>query len=218
MFVSHLKVRNWRNFPLIDVDLQSRQFVVGPNASGKSNLMDVFRFLRDITKIEGGGLQKAVADRGGMTKIRNLAARRDPDIAIEVRFSEPDERARNLALRTRTQAAGPREQAYADHVRKSEQERGRHSRQAERGRSRRHCAVDADLPGTDHRQQGIPGYSPVLSDDHLSPPGAAPPPPYRSDSRSDPRRRSLRAGFPGKRSPGSTNVHDGPGCPGSSKC
>ena len=89
MYVSHLKVRNWRNFPRIDIDLQSRQFVVGPNASGKSNLMDVFRFLRDIAKIEGGGLQKAVADRGGMTKIRNLAARRDPDIAIEVRFSDP---------------------------------------------------------------------------------------------------------------------------------
>ena len=89
MFVSHLKVRNWRNFPRIDVDLQNRQFVVGPNASGKTNLMDVFRFLRDIVKIEGGGLQKAVADRGGMTKIRNLAARRDPDIAIEVRFSDP---------------------------------------------------------------------------------------------------------------------------------
>ena len=89
MYVSHLKVRNWRNFPRIDVDLQKRQFIVGPNASGKSNLMDVFRFLRDIAKIEGGGLQKAVADRGGMTKIRNLAARRDPDIAIEVRFSDP---------------------------------------------------------------------------------------------------------------------------------
>ena len=89
MFVSHLKVRNWRNFPRIDVDLHHRQFAVGPNASGKSNLMDVFRFLRDIAKIEGGGLQKAVADRGGMTKIRNLSARRDPDLAIEVRFSDP---------------------------------------------------------------------------------------------------------------------------------
>lgn len=90
MYVSHLKVRNWRNFPRIDVDLRERQFVVGPNASGKSNLMDVFRFLRDIAKPEGGGLQKAVADRGGMTRIRNLAARRDPDIAIEVRLSDPD--------------------------------------------------------------------------------------------------------------------------------
>ena len=89
MYVSHIKVRNWRNFPRIDADLRERQFVVGPNASGKSNLMDVFRFLRDIAKIESGGLQKAVADRGGMTKIRNLAARRDPDIAIEVRFSDP---------------------------------------------------------------------------------------------------------------------------------
>ena len=90
MHVHHLKVRNWRNFPRINVDLQQRQFVVGPNASGKSNLMDVFRFLRDIAKEEGGGLQKAVADRGGMTRIRNLAARRDPDIAIEVRFRDPE--------------------------------------------------------------------------------------------------------------------------------
>ena len=90
MYVSHLKVRNWRNFPRIDVDLRERQFVVGPNASGKTNLMDVFRFLRDIAKTEGGGLQKAVADRGGMTRIRNLAARRDPDIAIEVRLSDPE--------------------------------------------------------------------------------------------------------------------------------
>ena len=88
MYVHHLKVRNWRNFPRISVDLQKRQFVVGPNASGKSNLMDVLRFLRDISREEGGGLQKAVADRGGMTKIRNLAARRDPDIAIEVRFCD----------------------------------------------------------------------------------------------------------------------------------
>lgn len=89
MYVRHLKVRNWRNFPRISVDLQKRQFVVGPNASGKSNLMDVFRFLRDIARVEGGGLQKSVADRGGMTKIRNLAARRNPDITIEVRFADP---------------------------------------------------------------------------------------------------------------------------------
>ena len=36
MFVSHLKVRNWRNFPIIDVDFQKRLFIIGPNASGKS--------------------------------------------------------------------------------------------------------------------------------------------------------------------------------------
>lgn len=50
MLVSHLSVRNWRNFREIDVDLTRRVFLVGPNASGKSNFLDVLRFLRDIAK------------------------------------------------------------------------------------------------------------------------------------------------------------------------
>ena len=75
MIVSHITVKNWRNFRAVDVDLRERQFIVGPNAAGKSNLLDVFRFLRDIAKPEGGGLQKAVKDRGGVSKIRSLAAR-----------------------------------------------------------------------------------------------------------------------------------------------
>ena len=84
MIVSHLHVKNWRNFQRVDIALRERQFIVGANASGKSNLLDVFRFLRDIAKTEGGGLQKAVKDRGGVSKIRSLAARRDPEVAIEV--------------------------------------------------------------------------------------------------------------------------------------
>lgn len=87
MIVSHLSVKNWRNFQHIDVDLRERQFLVGPNASGKSNLLDIFRFLRDIARPEGGGLQKAVKDRGGISKLRCLAARRDPEIAIEVHLA-----------------------------------------------------------------------------------------------------------------------------------
>ena len=73
MLVSCLKLKNWRNFQRIDeIPLRQRQFIVGPNASGKSNLLDVFRFLRDIAKSEGGGLQKAVSDRGGISKIRDI--------------------------------------------------------------------------------------------------------------------------------------------------
>lgn len=88
MIVSHLSVKNWRNFQRIEVDLQERQFIVGANASGKSNLLDIFRFLRDIAKTEGGGFQKAVKDRNGVSKIRSLAARRDPEITIEVALAE----------------------------------------------------------------------------------------------------------------------------------
>lgn len=88
MIVTHLTAKNWRNFRSIDVDLRERQFIVGPNASGKSNFLDIFRFLRDIAKSEGGGLQKAIKDRLGVSKVRSLAARKDPETAIEITLGE----------------------------------------------------------------------------------------------------------------------------------
>ena len=87
MIVSHLALKNWRNFQSVNVDLGDRVFIVGANASGKSNLLDAFRFLRDIVK-PGGGLQKAVSDRGGLSKIRCLAARKYPDVELEIHLSE----------------------------------------------------------------------------------------------------------------------------------
>ena len=44
-----LRLKNWKNFERVDIDLQDRMFLVGPNASGKSNLLDAFRFLRDMS-------------------------------------------------------------------------------------------------------------------------------------------------------------------------
>lgn len=89
MIISRIKLKNWKNFKEIDVSLTSRLFMVGPNASGKSNLLDVFRFLRDIAK-PGGGLQNAVLDRGGISKIRCLAARTHPNVEVEIHLSEFD--------------------------------------------------------------------------------------------------------------------------------
>ena len=88
MVINHLIAKNWRNFQQIDVRLSERQFIIGANASGKSNLLDLFRFLRDIVKAEGGGFQKAVKDRGGVSKIRSLAARRDPEVTIEIHLAD----------------------------------------------------------------------------------------------------------------------------------
>ncbi|WP_292598115.1 AAA family ATPase [Mesotoga sp. UBA6090] len=87
MLVSHLSVKNWRNFREIDVDLTRRVFLVGPNASGKSNFLDVLRFLRDIAK-SGGGLQEALTNRGGISKVRCLSARRSSDVQISITLSD----------------------------------------------------------------------------------------------------------------------------------
>jgi predicted ATPase len=64
MIISRIELKNWRNFQRAEVNLGHRVFLIGPNASGKSNFLDVFRLLRDITK-PGGGLQKAVSSRAG---------------------------------------------------------------------------------------------------------------------------------------------------------
>lgn len=79
---ARLRVENWRNFLAADVALQQRAFLVGPNASGKSNLLDAFRFLRDLAS-EGGGFREAVGSRGGVKALRCLAARRRPEIGIQ---------------------------------------------------------------------------------------------------------------------------------------
>jgi predicted ATPase len=83
--VTRIRLDNWRNFQKAEVELQRRVFLVGPNASGKSNLLDALRFLQDLASI-GGGLQEAVRKRGGVSAIRSLAARKNPDVGLLVKI------------------------------------------------------------------------------------------------------------------------------------
>lgn len=80
---SRIELKNWKNFTKLDIELPGRVFIVGPNASGKSNLLDAFRFLRDLV-VDGGGLAPAVANRDGISKIRSLYARSKTEINITV--------------------------------------------------------------------------------------------------------------------------------------
>lgn len=91
MQITRLRLKNWRNFRTLDIPLREVTYLLGPNASGKSNLLDVFRFLRDIGKTKGGGLQTAVEDRGGISKLRCLHARNDNEVLIDVELGvSPD--------------------------------------------------------------------------------------------------------------------------------
>lgn len=87
---THLNLENWRNFTAVDTDLERRVFLVGPNAAGKSNLLDVFRFLHDLVAV-GGGLQEAVRKRGGVSRLRCLAARRKSAITVTVRLGTDEQ-------------------------------------------------------------------------------------------------------------------------------
>ena len=87
MILSKIELVNWKNFHQCSVELSERTFIVGANAAGKSNFLDAFRFLHDVAKA-GGGLQTAVSLRGGMQKIRCLAARTRTDIEFVVHVKE----------------------------------------------------------------------------------------------------------------------------------
>ena len=89
MIIKKLTLHNWKNFQKLEVALSERCFIIGANAAGKSNLIDALRFLRDIAK-QSGGLQTAVEERGGVTKIRCLSARTNTNISIEVELGEPE--------------------------------------------------------------------------------------------------------------------------------
>lgn len=91
MIISKIELFNWKNFHRCEVGVQERCFVVGANAAGKSNFIDALRFLRDVAK-QGGGLQTDVRVRGGITKIRCLAAREQSNVKLAIELSESDSR------------------------------------------------------------------------------------------------------------------------------
>lgn len=90
MRLTHLTLKNWRNFKQADFDLRDRMFVIGPNASGKSNLLDALRFLRQIASA-AGGFQDAVASRSGMAQVRCLAARNFNHGFVTIRIAVGDD-------------------------------------------------------------------------------------------------------------------------------
>lgn len=89
MRIERLSVKNWRNFKSAEIDIDRRLFIVGPNASGKSNLLDVLRFLHDVAD---QGLRHAVKSRGGMARLRCLSARNNNHgwVGLGVTLRDPD--------------------------------------------------------------------------------------------------------------------------------
>lgn len=107
MRISHIELYSWKNFRRVNVDLPERVFLVGPNASGKSNFLDALRFLRDLAA-PGGGLQRACVERGGVSKIRCLAARQDPEVGLTIELAESDKALWRYEIKFNQQTRGNR--------------------------------------------------------------------------------------------------------------
>ena len=64
--ITKVWARNFRSIEFAELELGPLTVLVGPNASGKSNLVDILGFLGDVTR---HGLETAITRRGGIDSI-----------------------------------------------------------------------------------------------------------------------------------------------------
>ncbi|HEX8674974.1 MAG TPA: AAA family ATPase [Longimicrobium sp.] len=80
--ITRLRASNFRSIESIDLELGPLNVLVGQNGVGKSNIIDVLRFVRDcLTR----GVDQALLDRGGMGAVRRFGQSPNSDIEIELR-------------------------------------------------------------------------------------------------------------------------------------
>ncbi len=81
MFLKSLHIQHYRSLASVEINgLRPLTLLTGRNAAGKSNVIDVLKFLRDIA---AHGLDYAMSERGGITIVRQYSARKPFKISIK---------------------------------------------------------------------------------------------------------------------------------------
>ena len=86
MSVKRIKVTNFKNFKELEIEFSKFfNILIGANASGKSNFVQIFRFLRDIAN---SGLDNAVSMQGGVEYLRNINIGASENFSLKLVFDQ----------------------------------------------------------------------------------------------------------------------------------
>ena len=88
LIVDSIRVANFRSFEDQTFKLDSFNVAIGANASGKSNFISIFQFLKDLVN---HGLDNAVSIQGGIPFLRNINIGSTKPLEIEMHMMVPDE-------------------------------------------------------------------------------------------------------------------------------
>lgn len=81
MGIKEVEASNFKSFDHVELELGEFNLIIGANASGKSNLVDILRFVRDIAE---HGLDNAISLQGGSDFITNVSTEKSKDLSIKV--------------------------------------------------------------------------------------------------------------------------------------
>jgi predicted ATPase len=86
MFLKSASFKHFKSLDSVDIEFSTPITVlVGPNAVGKSNVVDGLRFVRDAVAVD---LEHAVSKRGGIGRVRQYSPTRPYKIGVELRFKQ----------------------------------------------------------------------------------------------------------------------------------
>lgn len=81
MSIIKIRVKNFKSFKDTEVKLGNFNVLIGANASGKSNFVNIFKFLRDIAN---SGLDNAISMQGGVEYLRNMNIGSSENLSISI--------------------------------------------------------------------------------------------------------------------------------------
>lgn len=109
--ISHIRVKNFRSLNDVSLSLGQRNIIVGPNMAGKSNLISLFRFLRQMVSSSPGsyGLPSAINANGGFAELAWRGSESNlVSLSLEGRFEEIESGNKEVAWRYSIDILGDR--------------------------------------------------------------------------------------------------------------
>lgn len=100
MFIKSMKISNFKTFNKVNIDLGLFNVLIGSNASGKSNFIDVIKFIKDLVE---NGLDTAISLHGGNEYIRNVKIESLENLSLEI-FIESEPREDIMAFKEKNES------------------------------------------------------------------------------------------------------------------
>ncbi len=81
MIIKRIEITNFKSFKELKVDLGKFNVLIGANASGKSNFVEIFKFIRDIANY---GLENAISMQGDIEYLRNIKIGASENFSLKI--------------------------------------------------------------------------------------------------------------------------------------